>query len=148
MKTIIFFTLLISISVFASGWGNSNNPSLMGQMKYRFAGYSNRAHLAVTPWSDSYWPSQQSGIAHRWNHPEPNDFNYHLYSKSEVRRLSEKEMMGLSPAEKLDILSGRYDYPTVKAEWQRTSPQDEYWEGLCHGKSIYKIKRKIRDNKN
>jgi len=28
---------------------------------------------------------------------------------------------------------GRYDYPTVKSEWSRTSPDDEDWEGLCHG---------------
>jgi hypothetical protein len=65
---------------------------------------------------------------------EPEDFHYHLYSKYELKDLTEDELMELSPAEKLDILSGRYDYPTVRSEWGRTSPNDEYWEGLCHGK--------------
>jgi hypothetical protein len=43
------------------------------------------------------------------------------------------QLKNLSPAEKYDIFTGRYDFPTVRNEWLRTSPDDAGWEGLCHG---------------
>jgi hypothetical protein len=47
--------------------------------------------------------------------------------------MSQQQIAALSPAEKFDIYVARYDYPTVNSEWQRTSPSDAEWEGLCHG---------------
>jgi hypothetical protein len=66
--------------------------------------------------------------------PNQDNWKYHLNTKEELKQLSQQQLMELSPAEKLDILAGRYDYPTVKSERRRTSPYDEFWEGLCHGK--------------
>lgn len=81
------------------------------------------------------------GIAHRWNDknntlnkavPEhlsnwknkSDNTTYHLYSLRELKALSMEEIKKLSPAEKFDILSQRYDYPTVKSEFKRTKPDD------------------------
>ncbi len=50
-----------------------------------------------------------------------------------LKSASSAQLQQMSPAEKLDVFSGRYDYPTVRSEWQRTSPDDATWEGLCHG---------------
>lgn len=44
------------------------------------------------------------------------------------------ELLGrLSPAEKYDILAGRFGYPLVGMERERTSSGAPYWHGLCHG---------------
>ena len=37
------------------------------------------------------------------------------------------QVAALSPAEKFDIYNKRYDYPTVKTEFYRTSPQNPTW---------------------
>lgn len=90
---------------------------------------------ANTPWSDSYWPSYQGGIAYRWNSPNtwPNTFGYKLYTRRQLFKLSPAKMKALSPAEKYDIYMNRMDYPTVKGEWGRTRPNAPSWEGICHG---------------
>ncbi|MFT2612728.1 hypothetical protein, partial [Escherichia coli] len=64
---------------------------------------------------------------------QPDAFSYGLASEGRVRTMSYQELKGLSPAEKYDILEGRYDYPTVKAERERTHKNDATWYGLCHG---------------
>lgn len=79
------------------------------------------------------WPSYQSGIAHRWNSKKPQDFKYDLNKLTDLKQMAPQALAALSPAEKLDVFAGRYDYPTVNSEWQRTSPKDATWEGLCHG---------------
>lgn len=98
-----------------------------------------KSTLSEPPWSDTYWPSFLSGIAHRWqlDHgslPGPQDFNYKLLSKAQLLAMDVDEIaQTLSPAEKFDVVNSRFDYPTVKSEWQRTAPTDAKWEGLCHG---------------
>ena len=106
--------------------------------------------LSTVPWADTYWPSYLSGIAYRFLSDDPQSFNYSLNTKAQLQAMSLNDLVLLSPAgtlaylfvatwllnsivEKYDIYVGRYDYPTVNAEWQRTSPQDEQWEGICHG---------------
>lgn len=74
-----------------------------------------------------------SGIAHRWQSQNPQDFQYQLNTLAQLKTMSADDIMKLSPAEKYDIFNQRYDYPTVHSEWQRTSPQDPQWEGICHG---------------
>jgi hypothetical protein len=88
---------------------------------------------ASSPWSDTYWPSFQGGISSRWQMSNPEPFSYTLMTQEELQGASQDDIAKLSPAEKLDILNGRYDYPTVNSEWQRTSPDDPQWEGICHG---------------
>lgn len=85
---------------------------------------------AKRPWSDWYWAHVQSGTAYRWM---KNEIRYNLLSKSAVMRMSREELQELSPAEKFDIYMGRYDFPTVKYERNRTRGSRAEWEGICDG---------------
>lgn len=84
-------------------------------------------------WSSDYWASREGGINRRWNSPRQQGFNYSSPSASEIRRLSRRQMMALSPTEKFDILNGRYDYPLKKKVASEVSPRADKWEGICHG---------------
>ena len=60
--------------------------------------------------------------------------------KAIVMSLSEAELAKLSTAEKYDIYKGRYDFPTVQSEKNRTDPNGARWEGLCNGWTAATIK--------
>lgn len=129
-------TLALIACVRGSAWNDANDPALFSdQFEYNFDKLPLNATDGEynTPYSDTYWPSYQSGIAHRWAAEDPQDFSYSTYSLKQLKKLSVDDLSQLSPAEKYDIYMGRYDYPTVKSEWMRTSPDDASWEGLCHG---------------
>jgi len=133
MKFVIFLLCTVSI-ILADVWDKDNDPTAFSaSFEFDLYKLGKQGKLQQTPWSDSYWPSFQSGIAHRWYTANPEDFTYKLYNKNELRRLSNDELASLSPAEKYDIFVGRYDYPTVQSEWRRTNAGDAQWEGLCHG---------------
>jgi len=86
------------------------------------------------PWSDSYWPNYQGGLANRWsNKPDPLGFGYGLHSKQSLQNMNYTQLKNLSPAEKYDIFQRRYDYPTVRSEWNRTNKDEATWVGICHG---------------
>lgn len=89
--------------------------------------------LSKLPWPDTYWPSYEGGIAARWNKNATESFNYTSPSLNQLRNMTQSQIATLSPAEKMDILNRRYDYPLRNAEWNRTSPDRPTWEGLCHG---------------
>jgi len=127
--------LLCALCAFAAArpWGRVNDPRIMSSgFKYQLSALRS-AQLPAQPWSDTYWPSYQSGIAHRWLSRTPNDFKYKLNTLDQLKAMSADDLKVLSPAEKYDIYLGRYDYPLVNSEWKRTSPSDASWEGLCHG---------------
>lgn len=104
---------------------------------------------AQMPWSDNYWESDWGGISLRWSSltrgqldPDLHEyegidrdalFQYAPPSLSRLKQMSREEIAKLSPAEKYDILMGRYDYPTVRAERRRVDPSIPNWQGLCHG---------------
>jgi hypothetical protein len=122
----------------AAGWDSSNAPSnFNSSYVYKLSKLPTHGTIPVPAWSETYWPSYQSGIAHRWNSEDPQDFKYHLFNKTELLQLQKDAnftvLKSLSPAEKFDIFKGRYDYPTVHEEWTRTHPTDAGWEGICHG---------------
>lgn len=94
-----------------------------------------------TPWSDSYWPNADGGIANRWQ-TDQKPWYYTSPNLAQLRSMSSDEIKVLSPAEKYDIYMGRYDYPTVNAERSRTSPRDKGWFGLCHGWSVASARHK------
>ena len=90
-------------------------------------------------WSDTYWPSRFGGAAWRWQisqqpgvHPEADPHNYRTSTAAEVEQMSDDQLNQLSPAEKLDIAMGNFNYPTVTRERARTSPDLPKWHGLCH----------------
>jgi hypothetical protein len=118
-------------------WNANNNPSFFDWEKsyqYLFEKLPLKGQVAKQlPWSDTYWPNIDAGIAHRWNSPLKEKWNYTLYTKEQLLGMTSAQISILSPAEKYDIFAGEYTYPTVHTEWTRTKPTDEYWEGLCNG---------------
>jgi hypothetical protein len=125
----------LAVVVRAEAWDAQNNPLVFQEnYVYQWTQLPMNHTLSTLPWSDTYWPSMNSGIAHRWQlGASAQDWKYSLYNKTMLLGMSSQAINQLSPAEKYDIFIGRYDYPLVRSEWQRTSPQDASWEGLCHG---------------
>lgn len=135
----------------AEPWNELSDPTNLNS-NYDYAFQNLPLNGAVDeskiPWSDNYWESDWGGISLRWRElseaqldPDVREegvdpyvlFEYTPPNRSRVLSMTRAELANLSPAEKYDILMGRYDYPTVRAERERTSPDQEYWEGLCHG---------------
>jgi len=127
--------VLAVVVALGAKWNVRNDPKKVSfGFNYKLAELPKTGEAEHLSWSDTYWPSMESGIAHRWNTDEdPEDFKYKPNSKEDLQKMSYENLTKLSPAEKYDILNDRYDYPTVNSEWQRTSPQDAGWEGICHG---------------
>lgn len=124
----------VSSSSTQEAWNRLNDPlNLNGEYSRTLADLPLEASLEKTPWSDTYWPSTGAGLANRWKDWNSDSFKAPLKTKAQVKKLSEKELAMLSPAEKFDIFNGDYRYTLTKHERQRTSPDAQGWEGLCHG---------------
>jgi hypothetical protein len=123
------------ISHTEEAWNANNDPRLLrAQFKTALADLPLTGKTRSRPWSDSYWPNFQGGLANRWNDPNyPDPFNYTLNDETNVRKMSSEQLSQLSPAEKYDIYMGNFEYPLVKMERSRTSADDPGWFGLCHG---------------
>jgi hypothetical protein len=115
-------------------WDVINQPTRFGrQFETRYENMPKSGMLGKIPWSDYYWPTQRAGIAFRWQMPGSQPFGYSLPGRQSVADMSREDLARLSPAEKLDIYMGRFDFPTVNSERKRTYPGAAAWEGLCHG---------------
>jgi hypothetical protein len=116
-------------------WNALNDPkNLKDDYEVTLSKLPISADLSNKPWSDTYWPNYQGGLANRWNDPEqPDAFEYKLFSANQVSSLTEEDLKHLSPAEKYDIYLGRLDFPFVRSERRRTKADDPSWYGLCHG---------------
>ncbi len=125
----------LDLSNTKEAWNAVNDPlNLRDQYEVRFSALPQVGELEQKPWTDTYWPSHLGGLADRWNDPaSPNSFTYPLRQQAEIAALGVDDLKKLSPAEKYDILVGRYDYPLTSYERQRTHPDDQSWFGLCHG---------------
>jgi hypothetical protein len=116
-------------------WDSANNPANFGRTyEYRFNALPLNGTLSQDkiPWSETYWPSLKGSIAFRWQTNQKAD-DYGTYSREQLLRMSPEQIARLSPAEKYDILMGRYDYPTVSNGRWIASRAMETWRGLCHG---------------
>lgn len=116
-------------------WNAVNDPSNLRDLyEVHFALLPLSADLERKPWSDTYWPSNQGGLASRWHDPlRPNAWSYELNTETQVQTMSQESLALLSPAEKYDVFVGRYTFPLVSHERQRTHASDPGWFGLCHG---------------
>lgn len=152
MQVLIILSSFFLSSVQASSWNSTNDPTnLNANYNYSYdqmpkSGAVDENHI---PWSDNYWESDWGGISLRWNtltveQRDPDLFEYRTVNRqalfqytppslAQLRSMSRAELINLSPAEKYDILMGRYDYPTVKSERERTDPGMSDWQGICHG---------------
>jgi len=127
-------------SAFAEKWNRSNNPDFFNviigkSVEKNFQKLPLKASIKDDRygWSESYWPSYLGGIAYRWNHPFPNPFAYEFHTKEELLQMSEDQLAQLSPAELYDIAMGDYSYKLTKKVLNKYSPDDLWWEGICHG---------------
>lgn len=132
--------LLIMNSAFAEKWNRANNPDFFNviigkSVEKKFDNLPLKASIKDDRygWSESYWPSYLGGIAYRWNHPYPNPFEYEFFTKEELLLMTEDERAQLSPAELYDIAMGDYSYKLTKKVLKKFSPNDLWWEGICHG---------------
>jgi Transglutaminase elicitor len=123
-------------------WNQANSPwNISGSdMVTEFWNLPTSGAVAQKGWSDFYWPTYQGGISYRW-------LNKTKLYPPVSREVTNAVFTVQSPAEKYDLLLGRYDFPTVASERYRTrvlktipgtdefdqSYQIPHWEGLCHG---------------
>jgi hypothetical protein len=121
-------------------WDTANNPNnLLPQNSFLERRFDRLKMAAIVPteklpWSDSYWPNYRGGLAWRWNSSATADFKaYSLPSKDQVMKMSARQRLELSPAEKYDILTGNWTFPLVDYERKRNNASDEKWRGLCNG---------------
>ena len=121
-------------------WDQVNNPSNLLPQNSIFERRFDRLKMAAIvpkeklPWSDSYWPNYRGGLSWRWNDSSGADFKtYTSPTREQFAKMSMRERLNLSQAEKYDILAGNWTYPLVDYERKRNNPSDEKWRGLCNG---------------
>jgi hypothetical protein len=139
-KLLVFASVLAATSAMAEKWDRSNNPHYFeiitdGPMNVEFRSLPLSSKLLDDRfgWSESYWPSNKGGIAYRWNSPNPQPFEYKLLKKEDLKKMTEAQLSELSPAELYDISQGDYKYSLTKKVLRSLSPDDLWWEGICHG---------------
>ena len=97
----VFVVVLLLLVTWCSGFNMWNDPKrILGSRYQKNLLALPKSGRVNKPWSGSYWPSYQGGIAFRWNRSPQQSFGYHLYTRNELRQLSTKQLKALSPAEK------------------------------------------------
>lgn len=110
---------------------------LGGEAETRFDALPLSARLPETPWASSYWPDSLGGIARRWQESEVSKAVYFApLTPDAARRATPEVLARLSPAEKLDILAGRYDFPTLFAVRKKARFLVPDWAGICDGVAL------------
>jgi len=120
------------------GWDEANSPSNFNSNYVRdfnalpLSGSMDQS--GHRGWSDSYWPRVRGGIADRWQIPgyryrddKPPTYYHVLYN------LNSAQIDQLSPAEKFDIIRGRWDFPIAARIRKKYKEDEKDWRGLCNG---------------
>lgn len=133
--------ILLPLMSFASSdyypWDWFSDPVIMAQdlrRNFRELPLEGKVISGEKFWSGDYWPLKRGNINYRWHSPRRTGFNLRSPTREEAQRMTQAELSHLSPSEKYDLYTGRYDYP-LKHEVERISanPRAETWEGICHG---------------
>lgn len=128
------------------------SEKLAEQMRKPDAGLS-KAFLGekAVPWIGYFFPFQKGGIARRWQVPGAGAPERLMSEeiggtgneqaaavKRALQAMSETELAQLSPAEKMDIYLGHYDFRITRQELERRGPRRAMkpadWEGFCNGR--------------
>jgi hypothetical protein len=138
---VFLLTILIPFlsTAHAVQWANEDDPSrLSGTYSYSVDTLPLSAQLSTIPWSDTYWPDQNGSIDNRWNQSHPVGFNYTSPTLAVAKTLSRAQLAQLSPAEKYDLYSARYDYPLTGEVHTNSyvTPSAPDWSGICDGWSM------------
>lgn len=131
---------LISVVAHAERWDENNNPHHYNKIidstvitSYDLLPLVGKLDDERLGWSETYWPANKGGIAYRWNHPDPQPFEYDFLTKEQITKMSLPQLEQLSPAELYDIAMGDYDFTLTKKTLTQFTPMDLWWEGICHG---------------
>ena len=83
-------------------------------------------------------PTKKGSIDYRWQASPPIGFNFTPPSRVEAHMMTRDQLMTLSPAEKYDLLMGRYEYPLFNEVRKLPSVNNhaEEWDGICDGWSM------------
>lgn len=117
-------------------WDSVSDPEIMS---YHFIKDFNALPLsgAVTSsekyWSGDYWALKKGNINYRWFAKNKIGFNLNSPTRDRAKKMSIPELAELSPSEKYDLFTGRYDYPLKNEVYRISDPGAEIWEGICHG---------------
>lgn len=142
MKASLFFLVsFIFISDFLharvlNAWEDQSDPSIMryaSETRWHALPQSSTLPLSQYLWAGDYWALKRGSLNYRWNAKIKTGFNTRSPSKDEVMMMSIGELSELSPAEKYDLLNGRYDYPFKSEVSKIANPDASLWEGMCHG---------------
>lgn len=136
----ILLAILFSFSLYASSlnlkeaWRGISSPLLMGltyEIRLALLPTQGTVQKPENFWSGDYWPMYKGNIDYRWNASE----NFSIPSPDIItlKKMGPDEISQLSPAEKFDLLNGRYDYPLKNEIAKLTNYDAKKWEGICHG---------------
>jgi hypothetical protein len=136
----ILFSLLIPIQAAHADrvWDEGNSPSNFDSNYIRdfnalplSGGMDQSGHRG---WSDSYWPRVRGGIAERWQIP---GYQYRKDQGPSIYdvfyNMNSTQIDRLSPAEKFDIIRGRWDFPISTRIRKKYKENEKDWRGLCNG---------------
>ncbi len=92
-------------------------------------------------WSSSFFPVWFGSEGGRWMDGSAKlvwrtMFGFSPPTEAEARAMNDAQRFRLSPAEKLDIAFGHYDFPIAKqalAVTHNRRPRPRYWNGRCNG---------------
>src|SRR5262245_10023441 len=80
-------------------WNPQNDPLNLGSgFEYQFAGMPATGTSTVTPWSDTYWPTNRGGIMARWRDASSDAFTYTPPTFAELQLMTPYQISLLSPA--------------------------------------------------
>ncbi len=157
MKSNRIWAVALAATFFSTGatardaWDSMNDPIRLDSSYIRkLDTLPTSATLNEKPWSDTYWPSYQGGIANRWlNDVSHRDgvqrpWKYGARKVNDANRFKRdpSRLNYLSPAERFDVLNGDYNYSLLEIERKRVGKfrdmndeqrKENSWEGICHG---------------
>jgi hypothetical protein len=139
MKTILLLGILIQSTAFADRtWDEANNPDQFdSDYVHEFFRLPLKGEVEASGqrgWADSYWPLVRGSIAERW---QVSGSNYKKETSPSLfqiaNRMSQEQINLLSPAEKFDIVRGKFSYPIATKIRKDYKEDEKDWRGLCNG---------------
>lgn len=127
---------LAHITSIEEAWAGVSVPTIMSKkFVYEFdrLPVNGKAHGEQKYWSGDYWATQKGSINIRWNHPGQQGFNLKSPTREEAAIMSHESLSQLSPSEKYDLFTGKYDYPLRRNVATKANSSAQSWEGICHG---------------
>lgn len=137
----IFFGLILSLTINADSaldlkWESYSDPSIMSSYyikNFYQLPLEGKVSSKTRFWSGPYWPFKKGSINFRWYAKNKIGFQLNSPQRQNIHKMTIPELAELSPAEKYDLLLGKYDYPLTKAVNTMADPNAYIWEGICHG---------------